>query len=331
MKGIIKAACLALSVLMLAGCLTACGQKPKPAAVSQQPAEAAAPQPAPDPAPTREPAPEPEPSPEPEPEPGLIYTTTVNDLQTGCCILTADDEFLITPGEGFEKEVTWISSDESVATVDNGLVLPVNAGKADIFFTDGYALGTQHVIVNTTPEEAEPAGKLLIESEGALYECGLSKAQWDGTGKKPKYFVSDFEPVYQAGGVYYVRAEFLFNLLCCCLGKQTAVKAPDDALPQLTGSAKIKNADPSPSVNWLTEDSALVTSLIRFELPDKSSVGFDFRTQIFDASGQTDVYYYRTIAAEDGYYHDAEYYLSLFGVEFDLRYDEQLHALVVSI
>ena len=185
MKGFKKICLFALSALMLAGCVTGCTKLPEQTAEPQKNTE---------PVPFLQPASDSDSKAKSEApkepvastEPGLIYSTTVDDLQTGFCVLTMDDEFHITPGEGFTDEVTWISSDEDVAAVNNGVVLPVGQGKADIFFTDGQAAATQHVVVNTSPETASPAGKLLIELKGRLYECGISKAQWDQTGKRPE-------------------------------------------------------------------------------------------------------------------------------------------------
>lgn len=268
----------------------------------------------------------------PEPtETGIAYEAAVSPLQAGFCVLTMQDTFRMIPDDSFGEGLTWSSSDETAATVEDGLILPVAPGRAEIFVTDGENSAAATVLVDTAPSEPKPAGRLLIETDGVLFESNLAAAHWALDGLEPHYMETDFVPVYESDGTYYVKAEYLFNVLCCAVGERISLEAPDGALPQLSGCADIRNAAPPDACCLFGGDEALVTSTLRFELPDGRLCGAELCARIYEENVQTGVVYYHAFALGEEIYQDAEAFLSAFDIEFSLRYDAQQKALIVSL
>ncbi|MCQ2512523.1 MAG: Ig-like domain-containing protein [Lachnospiraceae bacterium] len=282
--------------------------------------------------PMQEPLPEPTSlTAESQEEPGTLYRATVSALQGNYCILTMKDAFQVTLDDTFGEKITWTSSDESVATVEDGLILPQGSGKADIVFTDGEHSGVTVILVDATPKDPKPAGQLLIEKDGILYETSIAGPHWALMNETPRYMKSDFVAVYEADGTYYVKAEFLLNVLCCAFGDCIQFKSPEGGLPQLSGNADIKNANPEPIYNWFSDNRVLVTTPIMMGLPDGSIHGENLCTQIFENDNQTNIVYYNTIHIDDEFYQNPEHFLAEFGVKFSIRYDQQRKALIICL
>ncbi|MCQ2530808.1 MAG: Ig-like domain-containing protein [Lachnospiraceae bacterium] len=264
-------------------------------------------------------------------EPGTLYRATVSALQGGYCTLTMKDAFQVTLDDTFGEKITWTSSDESVATVEDGLILPQGPGKADIVFTDGENSGVTVILVDTTPKDPKPAGQLLIEKDGTLYETSIAGPHWALMNETPRYMESDFVAVYEAEGTYYVKSEFLLNVLCCVFGDCNQFKSPDGGLPQISGNADIKNANPELIYNWFSDNRVLVTTPVMMELPDGSTHGGNLCTQIFENDEQTGIVYYNAIKYDSEFYQNPDIFLAEFGVECSIRYDQQRKALIISL
>lgn len=264
---------------------------------------------------------------------GVLYSCTASALQAGYCILTMKDALKISTDDSFGSELSWYSSDETVATVEDGLVLPAGAGKAEILFTDGENSGVAIVLVDDAPSrELIPAGRLMIEKDGALYESSLPAPLWKLTGvKKPGYMTDDGVVVYEADGAYYVKPEYLLNVLCCCMGECTVIPAPGDGYPQLCGDADIRNAEPPVAFDWLGESDRLLTTSVVMDFPDGSCRGAALCTQIIKDDEPVGIVYYHSVAVGEDIYPEAGYYFDCYGASCRLRYDEQLQALIVSI
>lgn len=105
--------------------------------------------------------PEPEPEPEPE-EPTDVRVTAITLSETAKTMLTGDVFDLkaeISPNNATNQELTWSSSNTNVATVENGSVKAVSAGKAVITVTakDGSNVSTScNITVNTKYETITP-------------------------------------------------------------------------------------------------------------------------------------------------------------------------------
>jgi len=95
----------------------------------------------------------------------------------------------VAPANASNKKVSWTSSDEDVATVDNGVVTPVAAGAATITVTteDGSFTDTCTVTVNdggTTPTEPDKSDlKAAIDAANA--NANATKTSTDGTDVDP--------------------------------------------------------------------------------------------------------------------------------------------------
>ncbi len=98
--------------------------------------------------------------PDPEPEPNPILVTGVS-LEPEEALLeigeTIELEAMVSPADADDKRVEWKSSDESVATVRDGVVTAVGAGTATISVTtvDGGYKAICTVMVNEDPTSIE--------------------------------------------------------------------------------------------------------------------------------------------------------------------------------
>lgn len=271
-----------------------------------------------------------EPSESTEEDAGILYSATVSGLQSGYCVLTLKDALKITPADAFGSEIAWTSSDESVATVEDGLVLPEGPGMAEILLTDGETGGVAIVLVNTAPAELQPAGRFLIEKKGVLYESSVPASIWLESGPEPQYIAYDFTPVYEADGTYYVRAELLLNAICCYYGTCYELKNPEDGLSQLTGLADVKVVEPEVDYREIGTDVLLANVPATLELSNGAVFSADYCTQIYVGEKLKDTVYYHAVTVDEGSFHEPEYFLSRFGVEVSLRYDAELQALILS-
>ena len=320
-----KAAAILLAVLLLLS-LCACG--------------ASAPTDVPEPDPEGSVSPEEtesaeaeEPSENAPEEAGILYEGTASALQAGYCVLTVRDALQLSTDDSFGPELTWLSSDESVATVEDGLVLPVGAGRAEILFTDGENSGAAIVLVDDAPEEEpKPAGRLMIEKDGTLYESSLPAFLWKTAGlSEPGRLATDDAAVYEADGSFYVKPEYLLNVLCCCEGEAKVIPAVGDGYPQLCGDAEIRSAEPPVAFDWLGETDRLLTGSVVMEFPDGSFRGGALYTQIVKNDEPVGAVFYHAVEVGEDICPEAEYYFDCFGAPCTLRYDEELRALIVSI
>lgn len=278
----------------------------------------------------------PESTPEPEEAPkdaGIRYTGTASAMKAAYYVLTMEDTLEISADDSIGPELIWLSSDESVAIVENGLVQPVGIGKAQILCSDNKNSGVAIVLVDGAPAgEPTPAGRVMIEKDGTLYESSLPASVWRLTGvPKPGYMQDDNVAVYEADGSFYVRAEYLLNVLCCVLGKCTVIPSPGDGYPQLCGDADIRNAEPPVAFDHLGGSNRLLTTSVVMEFPDGSSRGGTLCTQIIEDDEPTGIVWYHALAVDEDIYPEAGYYFDCYGVACDLRYDEQLQALIISM
>lgn len=107
---------------------------------------------------------EPDPEPEPEPEPDPVYVTGVS-LDLTEANLEAGEELTLTatvyPANADNKRVTWSSSDETIATVTEGLVTAHAVGKAiiQVKTEEGGYTARCEVTVETDPTSIEAIGK----------------------------------------------------------------------------------------------------------------------------------------------------------------------------
>ena len=109
---------------------------------------------------------------EEEAEPKEIPITGVLLDQANLDLMVGDIPVLLTailePEDATEQSVIWLSSDESVATVEDGLVAPISAGTITVSVTtvDGGYTAICAVTVNELPVVTVPVtGVLLNESE----------------------------------------------------------------------------------------------------------------------------------------------------------------------
>ena len=99
------------------------------------------PEPEPEPEPTPDPEPEeptPDPEPEPEPEPDPIWVTDVEITPTEVTLTVGETAVLsatVFPTDADNPAVTWSTSDETVVTVQEGLITAVAPGTAVIKVT----------------------------------------------------------------------------------------------------------------------------------------------------------------------------------------------------
>jgi len=124
--------------------------------------------------------------PDPKPEPDPVVSVTGVTLNKTTLSLTEGDTSKLTatvaPSNATNKEVTWVSSNTSVATVDtNGNVKAVKAGTATITVTtkDGNHKASCTVTVTAKQEEPKPVvsvtGVTLNKSSLSLTEGGSEK------------------------------------------------------------------------------------------------------------------------------------------------------------
>ena len=129
------------------------------------------------------------PEPKPDPKPQVVAVTGVTLNQTtlsltvdGTATLTAT----VSPSNATDKTVTWSSSNEAVATVNNGTVTAVGVGLANISAKAGGKMATCSVTVNAkeipvTGITIEPTSVTIEEGQTATLTATVSPA--DATDK----------------------------------------------------------------------------------------------------------------------------------------------------
>ena len=105
----------------------------------------------------------------------------------------------VAPTDATNKNVKWESSDESIATVNSGVITGVKEGKADITATteDGNKVATCEVTVIEPTEEPVPVTGVTLDKEELTIEKGKTEsikaavAPTDATNKNVKWESSD--------------------------------------------------------------------------------------------------------------------------------------------
>lgn len=262
-------------------------------------------------------------------EEGILYTASPSADSGGYCVLTLRDALRITPDDTFGPDIQWHSSDPAVAAVEDGLVLPIRNGHADILFTDGEKNGVCCVLVDTMADEIREAGSLQILLNGERYETGLSELDQIASGQENGYVDHQGEyMVIEMNGEYYVRSRYLFNIVCCALGE--AVVVTGNGLPQLSGRADIRNMNAASMMSQLGPDVMLYTYPMVFSKPDGSYAGRDLYTVIYDRDWARTVYY-GCLPIGNVIYESVTTYLDCFGVDYTLTYDEAEQVLTVCL
>ena len=271
-----------------------------------------------------------------EDETGILYTAAVSALQAGYCVLTMKDALQITVDDSFGTDLTWTTSNEEIASVEDGLVLPIGSGRAEILVSDGQVSAAAVVLVDTAPTEVVSAGSLLIESNGQLYECGLAASAFEAIDEDPQYVILDGEAVYVADGIYYVNPDLLYNILCCCLGQRTVVRSANDQSAkgeacQLCGDADIRQGTLPPITGSFGESEEVITVLESFAFPDGHYLGRELFTQILKDGQSAGLICYHSVEQEGIIYQDAAYFISCYGLNCSMRYDQDQQALIISL
>lgn len=263
---------------------------------------------------------------------GILYEAKPSAFSGSYVILTFQDALKITPDDSFKGTITWASSDPKVVTVEEGLVQPVDAGTANILFTDGTSSGLCCILVDDTPESIAALGALQIEIDGKTYLSSLGASEWAAVGKNPTW-ISDADGnwVYSVNGAYYVRTSFLYNIICCYFGERTEIQSPDGRMAQLSGSCDITDTEAAPRATQLGGDTTLYTFSRVMKMPDGTYIGKDLYTLIAVNDLQEKTVNYHTIQLENRIYEDIADYLDRFGVNYELNYDGAKSVLTVSL
>ena len=123
---------------------------------------------------TPDPAPTPDPDPTPTPDPDPIYVIRVELDQSELALSLGDSYTLkatVHPNDADNKAISWSSSDESVATVEDGTVKAIGAGTATITVhtEDGDHTATCVVTVTDPTGTATLSGEQVYLANGILY------------------------------------------------------------------------------------------------------------------------------------------------------------------
>ncbi len=118
--------------------------------------------------------PDPSPTPDPDPTPDPIYVTSVELDQSELALSLGDSYTLkatVHPNDADNKAISWSSSDESVATVEDGTVKAIGAGTATITVhtEDGDHTATCVVTVTDPTGTATLSGEQVYLANGILY------------------------------------------------------------------------------------------------------------------------------------------------------------------
>lgn len=254
---------------------------------------------------------------------GTLYTGRPSENAGGYCVLSPNDALRLEPDDTFTGTVTYQSTCPDVADVEDGLVRPRSAGVTDIVISDGTHTSLCRVMVEETPVSVTPAGALLIDIDGTVYEPGFSAADWAALGKKPQTLPdTDTNQVFLVNGIFYVRSACLFNAVCGRLGKCTAVAGRRGGLAQLCGDCAIETADVATEITLCGDSTALYTFPRLFCLPDGEYVGWDMYTLIAENDTVVRTVCYDCINIEGELYENAAAYLEAFGIACETEYDE---------
>ncbi len=104
---------------------------------------------------------------------GIVINEAAQELEVGATLpLTTT----ITPANATNQDVTWTTSDDTVATVsESGLVVAVAKGEATITVTTVDGNKTANVVITVVGDAEEPEGMLALVQEGTTI-----KARWEG-------------------------------------------------------------------------------------------------------------------------------------------------------
>ena len=121
---------------------------------------------------TSDPTPIPDPDPTPTPDPDPVYVTNVELDQSELALSLRDSYTLqatVHPTDADNKAITWSSSDESVATVEDGTVKAMGAGTATITVRTADGGHTATCVVTVT----DPTGTATISGEQVYVKGGI--------------------------------------------------------------------------------------------------------------------------------------------------------------
>ena len=121
---------------------------------------------------TSDPTPTPDPDPTPTPDPDPVYVTDVELDQSELALSLGDSYTLqatVHPTGADNKAITWSSSDESVATVEDGTVKAMGAGTATITVRTEDGGHTATCVVTVT----DPTGTAAISGEQVYVKGGI--------------------------------------------------------------------------------------------------------------------------------------------------------------
>ena len=121
---------------------------------------------------TSDPSPMPDPDPTPTPDPDPIYVTRVELDQSELALSLGDSYTLkatVHPNNAENKAISWSSSDESVATVEDGTVKAMGAGTATIIVCTEDGDHTATCVVTVT----DPTGTATISGEQVYVKGGI--------------------------------------------------------------------------------------------------------------------------------------------------------------
>ena len=121
---------------------------------------------------TSDPTPIPDPDPTPTPDPDPVYVTDVELDQSELALSLGDSYTLkatVHPIDADNKAITWSSSDESVATVEDGTVKAIGVGAATITVHTADGGHTATCVVTVT----DPTGTATISGEQVYVKGGI--------------------------------------------------------------------------------------------------------------------------------------------------------------
>ena len=136
----------------------------------------------------------------------------VSDIYLNCyamALLVGDSKTItaeVWPKDAWDKTITWVSSDESIATVSSGIVTAISVGSVNIIATTGNVSETCSVHVQIVPDGAVNLDILTAKDDGVYYlfwaNCNLGASlpeeygdyyAWGETETKDDYSLNTYK------------------------------------------------------------------------------------------------------------------------------------------